>query len=234
MPVRIRVETAPGQWLKEIDEKDANVVKAANKALRDLGIIARDAGRRAIAGAAFGSVWTKSLQLIMYPKGRAISTNPTAYLHSTINYADVFETGKHVQAQSGHYLWMPLPHVPPFKGRGVRFGGVVGRSHMTPKQFIRFVGPLVFVHPKGRKPMLCFPVPGRGKTVTAAKVRRAAARIARGESEFKLVPMYIGVTSIEIPRKFDATAAMNKVLQEGNLADLYLRELDKLEKAKEP
>lgn len=234
MTFRLRVETEPGQWLKEADLADAKILKAANLALRDLGLKARDAGRAAISNAGFSRTWANSIVLIMFPRGSAPSVNPVAYLHSKINYSDIFETGRGITGSP--FIWLPLPAVPPMLGSGIsKFGGVIARPHMTPSQFVRFVGPLVTMRRPGRLPMLGTPVAGgRGKTTraTQGRVRRSGARIAGGAKNVELVPMYVGVHSVNIPAKFDALGAMEKAGSEASLAQFYLDELQKLETSK--
>lgn len=223
--MRFRVETAPGQFVKEADKKSAAIIKAANLALRDVGREALKEGRGAIASAGFSAQWVNSLKLIMFPRGSAPSLNPVAYIHSTINYSDIFETGKTI---TGHpFLWMPMHWVPPMLGAGTMFGGVIRRPHMTPKQFVRYVGPLITMRVPGKPPMLGSPVPGRGK-VSRQKVRRANVRRLSGMKARELTVMFIGVRSVTIPKKFDATGAMERSGAEDNMAAYYLAELEKL------
>lgn len=226
--MRVRIETAPGQWVREADKVSAITIKAANLALRDVGREALKEGRGAIESAGFSRQWVNSLRLIMFPKGSATSLNPVAYIHSTINYSDIFETGKTI---AGHpFLWLPLPAVPPMLGSGTRFGGVVRRPHMTPSQFVRFVGPLFTMRrAAGKPPMLGTPIPGsRRAKITKGRIRRAGARMAGGARATQLAPMFIGVRSVNIPKKFDATGAIERSGAEENLATYYLKELEKL------
>lgn len=224
MTLKFRIETSPGQWLKQADKTSAVMIKAANLALRDVGREAVKEGRGAIASAGFSTQWVNSLRLIMFPRGNAPSLNPVAYIHSTINYSDIFETGKTI---TGHpFLWMPMPWVPPMLGAGTQFGGVIRRPHMTPSQFVRFVGPLIMM--KGAaKPLLGSAVPGKGR-LGKQKVRRAGARRKSGMKAKELTVMYVGVRSVTVPKKFDVTGVIERSGAEDNLGAYYLGELEKL------
>jgi hypothetical protein len=139
--------------------------------------------------------------------------NPSVYIHSTVNYLDVFETGKTITGSP--WLWLPLPNVPPNPGSGVKFGGLIGRPHMTPRQYIAKVGPLITMHRPGKPPMLGAAVEGGGRP-TRRRLRSTFLKQRFGEKTraTRVVPMFVGVPSITIDEKFDVSQAIANVAPE--------------------
>lgn len=209
-PLQAQFTMDPKQWKRANSEYARIIQTAETKAIRDVGIMARDGGRKAIAAAGFSTRFAKTLIATFKPP-RGISFDPSARIHSTISYSDVFETGKIIVGKP--FLWLPLPDVPPFRGR----------PHMTPKQYVENVGPLVSMELPGRLPILgarvrtAFQV---GRRFTRATLRRGMST-ARGISQF--VPLFVAVRTVTIPKKFNVHAAVveaSKHLQERYIANL--------------
>jgi Family of unknown function (DUF6441) len=213
--VRIVTKAPAGQWRKATTEYERIIAKAATLAMRDVGKDAVARGRAAIAQAGFSPSFQRTLRVINKPPSGFV-LNPAAYVHSTLNYADVFETGKTI---TGHpYLWLPLPNVPPTKGR----------QHMTPSQYVRLVGPLVTIRRPGRLPMLGAVVETGGKP-TRRRLRQTFLKGAFGEKRRRTttIPLFIAVSSITIPKKFDVKGAVQKASDE--LAEFYKKRLEPYE-----
>lgn len=205
-------EDTPGQWAKATTEYERIIAKGATQAMRKIGKLAVDAGRRAIGAAGFTANVQRTLRAINKPK-QGFVLNPSVYIHSTVNYLDVFETGKTI---TGHpWLWLPLPNVPPNPGSGTKFGGLIGRPHMTPRQYVAKVGPLVTMHRPGKPPMLGAVVETGGRP-TRRRLRSTFLKQRFGESTRRtiVVPMFVGVSSITIGKKFDVTQAIASVAPE--------------------
>ncbi len=186
----------PGQWAKATTEYERIIAKGSTQAMRKVGKLAVDAGRQAISAGGFSSKFARTLRAINKPKSGYV-LNPSVYIHSTINYADIFETGKTITGSN--YLWLPLPAVPPFKGR----------PHMTPRQYIQNVGPLILMWRPRDLPMLGAVVEKGGKP-TRARLRRTFLRKTFGEKMRKTitVPLFVAVHSVSIPKKFDTKGAI--------------------------
>lgn len=200
----------PAQWTRATGEYERIIKTAETKAIRDVGIMARDAGRAMIANAGFSQRWQNSL-IARFSPSSGVSFSPSANIKSTISYSDVFETGKTIAGEP--WLWMPLPQVP----------SIAGRPHMTPKQYIQNVGPLVVMKRPGQPPMLGAQVrtaftPGR--FLSRATLRRGRAT-ARGT--FQTIPMFVAVSAVHIPKKWsihDACVEAAKKLPERYVANL--------------
>jgi hypothetical protein len=212
--VRIVTKADAGQWIKATNAVETSMAKAATLAMRDTGKLAVKNGRAAISAAGFSSTWQKSLRAINKPASGYV-LNPAVYIHTTINYADVFQTGRTIAGNP--YLWLPLPAVPPMPGSGVsKFGGVIGRPHMTPGQYVRLVGPLVTIRRPNGLPMLGAVVKKRstrarqsGKAPTRKRLRETflRKRFGEGADVTEVIPMFVAVSVVAIPKKFDIKAA---------------------------
>jgi hypothetical protein len=204
----------PKQWQRATSEYERIITKAETLAIHDVGILARDGGRESIAAAGFSKRWQNSLQVRFTPKS-GYSFSPQANIHTTINFADVFETGKTIRG--GPYLWLPLPNVPP----------IAGRPHMTPAQYVANIGPLVSMERPGKLPLLGAQVKTsftgafvRGRTPSRSVLKRGLAS-SRGVSQ--TVPMFFAVPVVDIPKKWNVHAAIveaSKKLQERYIANL--------------
>lgn len=194
------------------------VVAAANAAVEDSAKAGVAGGRASIAGAGFSKRWQNSLRYKMITKKGDL--NPVAYIHTTINYADVFETGKDIQADT--WLWLPLPSVP----------GIRGRRHMTPSQYIKNIGPLIKLRRPGRAPILAAVIRRGakaqpfGKFATRGQLKRGLA--SRGQQE--VIPLFVGVKSVHIGKKWDVNTQLQKAANE--MPKFYEEELRKLDAQK--
>jgi hypothetical protein len=214
--MRLVTTAASGQWLKATNAYEKLIAKAETLAIRDVSKNARDQGRGAISAAGFSNKFANSLVVRFHPSS-GYALNPSAYIHTTINYADVFEKGATIAGKQ--WLWLPLPSVPP----------IAGRPHMTPKQYIQNVGRLVLMWRPGKPPMLGARVsfgsaPSPGQRVTRQRLRRGIA-FGRGQ-QFQTIALFVGVPAITIPPKFDVDGIIKQVASEANIEKAYLKNLD--------
>jgi hypothetical protein len=208
--MKVNFKVPPGQWVKATDLYKAIQAKALTGAMHDVGKLGRDRGRAAIEAAGFSSKFANSL-VVKFPSGDSL--NPTAYIHSTINYADVFEHGAVIGGK--RWLWLPLPTVPAGHGR----------PHLTPPQYIQDIGRLVLMWRPGRPPMLGqriqtgrLPPQPFGRFVSRARLKRGIS----GRGQFVTIPLFVGVPAVSIPKKFDVHAAVQEAFD--HLDDFYRRQ----------
>jgi hypothetical protein len=224
--VRIVTKADAGQWLKATTEYERIIAKAATLGMRAAGKDAVKKGRESIAQAGFSPRFQRTLRVINKPPSGFV-LNPSAYVHSTLNYADIFETGKTITGSP--LLWLPLPNVPRYKDR----------KHMTPAQYVRFVGPLVTMRRPGGLPMLGAVVETGGKP-TRRRLRLTALHRAGGERLAAIrrfaherirqtitIPLFIGVSSVTIPKKFDVKGAVEDAF--GEFEKFYQENLEAYE-----
>src|SRR3954462_8054815 len=173
------------------------IAKAATAAIRDAGEIAKRDGRASIAASGFSRKWQNALRVNIYPP-QGDSLRPAAFIYHKIRYAGVFEEGAVIGGQP--LLWLPLPNVPLRRGRP-----------MTPSQYARSVGPLVSVQRPGSPPLL-FPK------------YRSSRRRRRGKSSPERKPLYVGLSSVAIAKRFNIRgAAQNAAAQLPSLFEKHLR-----------
>lgn len=152
--------------------------------------------------------------------GYSLKTSMRGYLR--IGYLNIFERGGTIKPKSARYLWVPLPNAPQ----------KIARKRITPKLYIAQIGPLQFVHPAGKKPLLMGQVTGRatGK-LTAGRLktgsRNRLARRAGGKGRRTVsVPIFVGLSTATIKDRLnvdrvyrEARANLPKVYAEQMLAE---------------
>ena len=126
----------------------------------------------------------------IYPRGRN-SLNATAHVYHKIPYAGVFEEGATIRGRPR--MWLALPNVPQ------RYG----RKPMTPELFRKSIGPLAFVKRPGKRPLLVAKAK-KGKNMTKVSLARFRSG-GRGEGPFVSVPVFVGLDSVSIRKRFNIT-----------------------------
>jgi Family of unknown function (DUF6441) len=192
------------------------IAEAANGAVAKSAQKGVEAGKASIAGAGFSRRWQNSLRFKMItPKN---SLEPVAYIHTTINYADIFETGGDIHGDP--LLWLPLPSVP----------GAGRRRHMTPAQYVKNVGPLISIRRAGKRPLLAAVIRRGakaqpfGKFATRGQLKRGTA--GRGK-QTTIIPLFVGVPSVHIGKKWDVTGALKR--EADKMPQYYEDELRRLD-----
>jgi hypothetical protein len=209
--MKVKFQTNPSEWTQAVTDAEKKEAEALTKAMRDTVKQAVDVGRKAIQAGGFSSKFANSLVGKIPSK---FTLDPSGYIHTTINYADVFEHGATIAGKP--FIWLPLPAVPPGHGR----------PHLTPKQYVQEVGALVTLHRAGKPPMLAARVrlgqftPQPGRFVGIRRLRRGASGPG---IKFTMIPMFVGVPSIAIPPKFDVIGAI-KAMFDDTFEENYKKE----------
>ena len=188
---------------------------AATGAVRDAGAEVKTGARANIAAAGFGVRWQNTLRVNLYPSS-GVSMGPAAYMYHKIPYAGVFEQGASIAGDP--LLWLPLPGVPQ---------SMLG-VHMSPANYTRLIGPLHTIFVAGKPPMLAGWIQGgvRGVgVITVRKLRSGAWASKRGTKNPGLVsvPLFIGLDSVTIGKKFDLQGVADKA--RAGLVEGYFRNL---------
>ncbi len=205
-------EDTPGQWAKATTAYEKLMAKGSTLAMRKIGKLAVKKGRAAIGSAGFTANVQRTLQAINKPKSGFV-LNPSVYIHSTVNYLDVFEKGKTINSE---WLWLPMPSVPPNRGAGVKFGGLISRPHMTPRQYIAKIGPLIKIERIGKPPVLAAVIRGgkEGGKVTRGRLRKGRSVVTGARGEERIVVLFVAISSITIRKKFDTKRAIEDAAQD--------------------
>jgi len=215
--MKLVIGAEAGQWQRASTEWERIVAKAASRGLRaTLGDAVR-AGRAEIANAGFGSGFQRTLQGKMLSGSKEV-LNPLAWIHSTANFADVFETGKTI---SGNLLWIPLPNVP-------QWPGASPPRQLTPRKFVQLTGAKLFtIKRPGKNPILAVKNEGGIAIAPGAfGLRRRRGRQRREQP--RIIPLFVGVPTTTIPKRFDVHKAIEDAVN-ANLQRHYLENLEKYE-----
>lgn len=185
---------------------------AGTGAVRVAAELAKNEARRSIGAAGFSKRWENTLRADVYPKkGDSLST--AAAIYHKIPYADVFESGATVRGKPT--LWVPFSTTPKR----------VNRKRMTPQNFVAGVAPLFPLPNKGGTKILAAQMAvsksaakrGPPYKPTLAGLRRGAA----GQGITVAVPIFVGIDTINIRKKFGVTKAVDDAA--AKLPQLYLR-----------
>ncbi len=198
--MRVVMKTDGDVWAKATSGIEKAMAHGMTSTVKKTAAEVRDGVRQSIASAGFGSHWTSSIKSVMLTNGDVL--NPAAWVHSTINFSDVFETGKHITGNP--LLWLPLPAVPQWPGDPTR--------QMSPKKYIQTVGPLVTIRRPGKTPLLGAIVETSASPRTGGRhlTRAAFRRTASSRTTRVMVPLFVGIPSVEIEKRFSFEAAISR------------------------
>ncbi len=197
--MRVVMKTDKQEWIKATTAVEKTMAHAMTATVKQMATETRDGIRQSISAAGFGSHWVNSIKFKMLEKGDVL--NPDAWVHSTINFSDVFETGKHIVGNP--LLWLPLPAVPPWPGDPTR--------QMSPRKYIQTVGPLVTIRRPGKTPLLGAIVESRSKRRPGRRLSIQRITSASPHTTRTMVPLFVGVSAVEIEKRFDFSAALSRV-----------------------
>lgn len=212
MSLSIKYSYIKGQFEAAMGGLYTPVAEAATAAIGEAGAMLKLDARAEIAKGGFSKRWQNALRVNTYPaKGKA-SVNAAAFLFHKIPYADVFETGATIRGKPK--LWLPLKTTPK---------NVAGQR-MTAGNYVKNVGPLISIKSKTGKPLLAARIrttEGRAKKgLSISQLRRGTAG---KQGTIRAVPLFIGVDSVLIRKKFDTTAAAERARDA--LPGLYFKHL---------
>jgi hypothetical protein len=209
MAVRLRYLPFTERLVKSFLGVEQPIARAATAAIAEAGDTVKGRVRADIAAAGFSRNWQNAFRAQQYPKGGKISMGPAVHFFHKIPYADVFESGATIRGKPK--LWLPLPSVP----RGNR-----GNKPLTPKQYVQRVGPLVGGKSKSGTPLLF----GRASRRTVLRAGERSTRVRKGafgKVFSENVPLYVGIDSVTIGKKFHIRSIVQSV--GSRIGALYLK-----------
>lgn len=208
--MRLKFNIDSAQWVKEGAEKQRVIATSVTNAMRETGKRAAAAANEVIHAGGFASrKW--ELRPKNFPSS-GVSLLPEVWLHSRINFEDIFEEGGIIHGNP--WLWLPLPSVPKWPGDATR--------QMSPKKYAETIGPLVTIRRRGKPPMLGAAVTGRlppqpfGRFVTRGRLRKGRG----GKGPVTIIPLFVAVSSVVIEKRFDTAAAVEKATED--IQNIYI------------
>jgi hypothetical protein len=192
--MRLSIKIVSGDLANMMKAEGDHVAKAVKAAFQAAGEKIKKDGRASIAAGGFSSRWQNALR---------VSVKPTRIVvHHKIPYAGQFEDPEPVDGAP--YIWLPIEANLPSGGK-----------HFTPAMFTSQIGPLRGGR-AGTRPLLFgqVSVSSRGKPL---KLPRHGARSKPAQK--KWMPVFVGVSAVNDPRRFDVTGAAENVA--GQLAEIF-------------
>ena len=195
-----------GDLERQFLELQKDIAKAATAAVKEADAIVKKDSASALSSAGFSSRSSRAMRSVITPKtGDSINVSADFFLRPA--FLNIFETGGTIQGKP--LLWLPLDTVP--------LGA--GGKRLTPRQYIDRIGPLHSV--RGAKTPLLV---GKG---SRSQILRATSKAVRFRKRAGLqqgtvnVPMFVGVPSVNIRKKFDLAAIVART--RAKLGELYLK-----------
>lgn len=207
------------------DTAFGRIERAATLTMRAAGNLLKTRGRADIRAGGLGTRFANAWRVDVYPK-RDYSVDAAVYGYHAIPYSGIFENGGTITAKRG-LLWLPLPTVPK-----------VGRRIARPRDL---TGVKLFSINNGTgKPLLAAKIRNKGVNrnsrirgqvslpalragTNAEKIRetsrlkakqRGRVRASDAKANIVTVPLFVGVPSVTLRRRFNLTSVANKVANE--------------------
>jgi Family of unknown function (DUF6441) len=194
------------EFAKAIREIEKPIARIATATIRQSSQIAKKEAAQVIKAAGFSARSSRNLRYTLSPeRGDAINVSSTFQFRT--GYFNLFEEGGTIHGKP--LLWLPLPTVP--LGRG-------GRP-LRPREYIDRLGPLYSVRGAGT-PLL---VGARSRSgvlrATRERVTLRKRAVRAGTVSGQNVPLYVGVPSVTVRKKFDVKGVIRRVAAQ--IPDLY-------------
>lgn len=221
MTPRLEFSYPKGAFRSAFNKQSQAIALAATATIRDAAAEVLARGAANIASAGFSSRWQKGLRAVVTPKAGPATAEASVHVFHSRGFATVFETGARISGKP--LLWLPLPTLP----------DKIGGRWMTPKNFVKSIGPLHTIKAPGKPPLLGAYMSGLvGSKVTIAKLRRGSAlarlgvRSRRGAYGAKGVVstiVFVGISQVSIRRRWNLTGVYAAAVE--NLGANYARHL---------
>lgn len=216
MSLKLAFRAVRGEFAQAMGEIYEPIAKAGTLAIREAADTIKQEARADIASAGFGKRWQNTLRVDAYPRGGTVSANAAAFIHHKIPYAGVFEEGATIRGKPR--LWIPMSHAPK----------KIGRQRMSARNFSNSVGRLQLIQRGNRPPVLAAKMAvsktaakkGGPYKVTLAALRKGA----NGQGTIRQVPLFVGVNSITIRKRFSIYQIIDRAA--ARLPELYLKNLE--------
>lgn len=202
MSLKLVYQAAIGQYEKAMSEIRTEIATAATASFRELGETIKKNGRANIGAAGFSQKWQNALRVTVYPANGKKSVSPAIYITHNIRYAEIFEKGGSIAGKP--LLWLPLSNM---KAK-------LGTRRATPRNITREMGNILFrikntnllafkyYAPKGQGSLLVKDV-SRAMLRSAVRTTRNSRRKAKPGMTLTTVPVFHGVSSVKIKKRFD-------------------------------
>lgn len=215
MSLKISYKFAKGEFDEAMREVYAPIAEAGTAAIREAAGEIKTGSRASIAAAGFSKRWQNALRADVYPK-KGKSANAAAHIYHKIPYAEVFETGATIQGNP--LMWLPMRGLPT----------KLARKKLTPERFATEIGDLTSLNRPGQRPLLMASMrvsEAEAKRGAPYKIRMSALirGATRGTGTVVQVPVFVGVDTVKVGRKFDVYKLIKEAAAE--LPDLYLKHL---------
>ena len=190
MEIKVTLRGDPGAMgLREAE----NVAKAITRAFRYGGDLLKKRGRAAMGAGGLSTRFQNAFRVNVYPKS-GFSSSPRIFAFHKIKWAGQFQDPQPVIGAP--YVWLPIEKNLP------------GGTHWTPAKYAKAHGPLRGGH-HGGKPLLF------GQIAVSRTGQPLKRKPRAGSAIHKVwVPLFVGVRSVNDPKRFDLGIEAERVASE--------------------
>lgn len=184
-----------GSYSKMMEAQLDKIARAATKTMRGVQGIVKTEGRSAISAGMHSARFANAFRVNLYPSS-GDSINPVVFAYHKIQWAGQFEDPQPISG----FRWLPIE------------ANLPGGKRWTPHDFANQIGPLR-KGVAGSKPVLF----GEVRVSKSGHALRLPSK--RGNSSFskqqkKWLPVFVGISSITDPKRYDITAVVNKASEQ--------------------
>jgi hypothetical protein len=188
--------TVKGDIAKIVDGERTHAAKSLTEAFRDGGEKLKARGRASIASGGFSARWQNAFRVNVYPKN-GVSGSPKIFAYHKIKYAGQFEDPQPVTGKP--LLWLPITKNLP------------GGQRWTPDKYVKQIGPLRSGKAGGKR--LLFGQISVNRSSKPVRLRRKGGLSGTAVGKVWL-PVFVGMSSVNDPKRFDITAQAEKTATE--------------------
>lgn len=216
--LKLLVAATRGDFDRAVQAATKEVADADAATMREVTDLAKTGGRRAIASAGFSVRWQNALRSRIWVNDADRVGGTAGQVSLQSSYGGIFDKGGDITGKPT--VWLPiLDNLPR------------STTKWTPSAFNAQIGKLSFVPAgNGHGPMLVGKVAiGKAGKTKSAPLRGNSARAARSRTNFfvrsaaKTLPMFVGLESVHIGKKFDIEAAADVAMKQ--YPDIFAKNL---------
>ena len=183
-----------GLWADFVKLTRARIARAVTLSMKDLAEEVKVGVRAVMAGGGMSRKHQNAFRTKVYPR-QGDSMGAAMWGASNIDYENIFQQGGTIHPVSRRWLWVPTKNAP----------AKIGGKRTSIRTYLANVGELQFIKRPGHPPVMVARVTRRTKSsrpLPTSTLRRGRIAHFQGKKT-QLVPIFVGLTSVTIRRRFD-------------------------------
>jgi hypothetical protein len=187
-----------GSYSKMMEAQLDKLARVATQTMRSVQNTVKTEGRSAISAGIHSSRLANAFRVNLYPYS-GDSINPVVFAYHKVPWAGQFEDPQPISG----FRWLPIE------------ANLPGGKRWTPHDFANQIGPLRR-GVAGSKPVLFgeVRVANSGRVLRLPSKRGNTGNTSFSRQQKKWLPVFVGISSITDPKRYDITAVVNKASEQ--------------------